>query len=418
MWPGFEPAKGTFDQKYLAAALSLVQSAAQYNITTLLDAHQDCLAETYCGEGAPAWAVTLEGAKDEEGFPMPFAAPFASSNTTHMPTPDECAKLSWSLYQGTFAGAAAYQQLYDSVSTNPNGAREEFALFWGTAAAAFKGVDSVVGIELLNEPFAGNFWKDPALGLPWVADQKNLQPFYDVVAAAVHAADPDRLVFFEPVTWSDQPIVNNATVGFTHAPGGDANALTSVLSFHYYSAPNFGNTTDYMERRLKAAKDLGVGQMVTEFDNGVGDYPAAVATMDIMDSLLLSWITWEYKPLAGSQPNGTCTGCGRGPWLPNGTLDLAEVATLSRTYAQAVAGVTQSMAFDSSSKLFTLVFAPSASITAPTEIYLNEAVHYPSGFTCTVSPASDASCTHVGPNSLHVVASTGASLLTVTISPS
>ncbi len=25
------------------------------------------------------------------------------------------------------------------------------------------------------------------------------QPFYDVVAAAVHAADPDRLVFFEPV---------------------------------------------------------------------------------------------------------------------------------------------------------------------------------------------------------------------------
>ena len=60
---------------------------------------------------------------------------------------------------GTFAGAAAYQQLYDSVSTNPNGAREEFALFWGTAAAAFKGVDSVVGIELLNEPFAGNFWK-------------------------------------------------------------------------------------------------------------------------------------------------------------------------------------------------------------------------------------------------------------------
>ncbi len=44
---------------------------------------------------------------------------------------------------------ASYQDLYDSVASNPAGMREEFALFWGTAAAAFKGVNSVIGIEMV-----------------------------------------------------------------------------------------------------------------------------------------------------------------------------------------------------------------------------------------------------------------------------
>jgi hypothetical protein len=86
---------------------------------------------------------------------------------------------------------------------------------------------------------------DCCRGLP---DAKNLQPFYDAVATAIRNADPDRLVFFEPVTWSDQ-VIYNATVGFTHPPGGAANALSSVLSFHYYGAPNFGNQTGYLDRR-------------------------------------------------------------------------------------------------------------------------------------------------------------------------
>ena len=84
------------------------------------------------------------------------------------------------------------------------------------------------------------------------------QPFYDSVATTLRSADQKHLVFFEPVTWSGQPLINNATVGFTHAPGGAQNALTSALSFHYYSAPNFGNATEYFERRVFVRVCLGV----------------------------------------------------------------------------------------------------------------------------------------------------------------
>ena len=56
--------------------------------------------------------------------------------------------------------------------------------------------------ELMNEPFAGDVFADPLLMEPERADLTNLQPFYDILAPAIRSADPDRIVFFEPVTWS------------------------------------------------------------------------------------------------------------------------------------------------------------------------------------------------------------------------
>ncbi len=38
----------------------------------------------------------------------------------------------------------------------------------------------------MNEPFAGDVFKDPLLMLPGVADLKNLQPFYDGIAPSIH----------------------------------------------------------------------------------------------------------------------------------------------------------------------------------------------------------------------------------------
>ena len=39
-------------------------------------------------------------------------------------------------------------------------------------------------------------------------------------------------------------------------------------------------------------------------------------TLDECDKYLLSWLLWEYKPLAGSI-GGTCTGCSYGAFYPN-----------------------------------------------------------------------------------------------------
>lgn len=63
-------------------------------------------------------------------------------------------------------------------------------------------------------------------------------------------------------------------------------------------------------------------------------------TLELADQHLISWLGWEYKPLI------EITGWGWGPILPDGQVNTPEVAVLSRTFAQAVAGHLQSMSFD------------------------------------------------------------------------
>ena len=48
------------------------------------------------------------------------------------------------------------------------------------ARLALSGLLTHASWQLINEPFCGDFYKDPLLLEPGVADRKNLQPFYDV----------------------------------------------------------------------------------------------------------------------------------------------------------------------------------------------------------------------------------------------
>ncbi len=55
--------------------------------------------------------------------------------------------------------------------------------------------------ELINEPWVGNFFVNPALFLPGIAGLKNLQIFYDKLANAIRSVDKKTLIFYEPVTY-------------------------------------------------------------------------------------------------------------------------------------------------------------------------------------------------------------------------
>ena len=89
-------------------------------------------------------------------------------------------------------------------------------------AAFFKGRPEILGLELINEPFAGNLYLDPLIMVPGVADKLKLQPAYEAIHAPIRAADPDRLLVFAGTTWS------NFGAGFTQPPGGAAHADHSV----------------------------------------------------------------------------------------------------------------------------------------------------------------------------------------------
>ncbi|XP_065883588.1 endoglycoceramidase-like isoform X2 [Dysidea avara] len=258
------------------------------------------------------------------GFPFPLggAAPYDYDPKTGYPKPEDCAKFDWTSYQFSAATSAAYQSIYN----NTNGLLTSMAEFWGKVASTFSDNKFVLGYEIINEPWAGDIFADPTLLLPTVADKKNLANAYDVVNHEIRKYDDQHCVYFEGVTWG------YLSDGFEEVPGGTAYCNRSVLSYHFYEPPQ-------------------------------------------------SWLGWEYKPYV------CITGCGRSLWYPNGTMNMPVAKALSRTYAQAIAGNGVEMTFNHITSEFKLHYKIYESCTSNlTEIYMNEELHYPRGYTATVTP--------------------------------
>ncbi len=89
------------------------------------------------------------------------------------------------------------------------------------------------------------------LAIPSVGERFKFQQFYDRLAQAIRAVDPDTLIFFEPITFD-----NKIPAGFSHPPGGHRFANKSVFAYHYYKPPALGYGT--IDSRVEDGKRLGV----------------------------------------------------------------------------------------------------------------------------------------------------------------
>lgn len=127
--------------------------------------------------------------------------------------------------------------------------------------------------ELMNEPWAGDFFHNPLLMIPGVADQQNLAPFYEKLQSAIRSVDPGGLLFIETVTFED------VRCGFSTVPGGVDFKNRTVLSYHYYRPPNLSPTQAFKER-LRESERLGCGAMLTEF------FVAKVSAMGLQSTSL------------------------------------------------------------------------------------------------------------------------------------
>jgi len=396
MWPGLEPVRGEYNITYLDQLEWIVRRAADFGIYTLLDMHQDVLSEAFCGEGIPGWAVVVKDLSDSKKFAAPKSAePYTAVASDGFPTRQDCNQFNWPSYYSTYAASSAFESLY----TNENGVLDAWAGFWSTVATRFRSLPSVLGYELINEPWAGDVFEDPKLLVPSVADRTRLQPAYDRLASAIRSIDSQALIFFAAVTWDD-PI----PVGFTSAPGGVEFADRSVFAYHFYEPPQFTNEL-YFRQRLNDAKRLSVGSMLTEFERANGedaiDADPFTKTAAVADEFLQSWAMWEMKTFCKESEEslvsdsqqavyGSCkTGYGsRLIWKEDSEeLNPLPCEKLARTYAQFTAGNATKMSFDALSKRFELHWQQDANIASPTIVYVDTLFNYPHGVKVTVTPA-------------------------------
>jgi len=403
-WAGAEPTKdGGWNATWFETVEGIVDSAGSYGLFSLLDHHQDAYSTKVCGTGFPDWTVAdtddkwlykeLLGAKAH--FPAPLAEAFELRGLGPVEiAPGEPNKtLCWNfttktqnnfpLLHATFQTALSYEEMYDNV----DGKLDRFALFWAEVARRTADNKRVLGYELSNEPFSGDFYSHPLNFLPWNADRNRLQATWDKISSAVRPIAPEQLIFWESVTWEVTGI--SERIGYDHAPGGAVYANKSILSFHN-DVRGFKDDPTYYAWREAEAKRLGVAAMVTETGGdqlNLGDAyaPRAVA----------GWMHWDYKKFADwtwdsdGIWNSECVEGGK-PGNVSSCLCVDCVSAFTRFYAQAVAGTLVSISFNATNATGTLVFTPDRAIHAPTVLFVPTKFHFPTGFKLSVVPAAAA----------------------------
>jgi endoglycosylceramidase len=333
-WSALEPTDGApFSEAYLDRVDEIIGRAADAGLWVLVDFHQDAYSKEIGEDGEPRWAIVpkptmlLGGPLDDLG-----------ARRTSMQVIDA--------FDTFFGGSKDGTRL-----------RSRYARAVAKVAERLRGDDRVIGIELFNEPIAGT---------------TQLDRLHDEVIAAVRAADPGRLAFFEPDSLRN--VTDHASLA-TRAPWPG-----TVYAPHVYTLA-FTGTPD--ERRNMTKADLAPSNdnarteadswhaplVITEFGYGPNDIRAADYLRfetELEDQVLASSFFWLWKEESQGGWGLFDHDAKTGVWTERADVRKA----LTRVTPEAIPGFPTSFGFDPEAKRFELVYDGDASITAPLHLYV------------------------------------------------
>jgi endoglycosylceramidase len=235
-WSALEPARGTFDTKYVARIRRAVNWAKARGIYVVLDMHQDAWGEYIA---SPKSEVCAPGAQHQHGWD---GAPKWATITNGTPT---CFS---GIRELAPAVGAAFQNFWDDTQ----GIQGELVATWARLAKAFAAEPAVAGYDLMNEPNPGY-----SVGL---TDTGPIAQYYARTIAAIRAAERSRrhgfshIGFFEPgAIWSaagtDTPpapaLMTDPNVVFApHLYGGSLAAVSVDDGYRFaeQAAAEYGTT--------------------------------------------------------------------------------------------------------------------------------------------------------------------------------
>jgi endoglycosylceramidase len=235
LWEALEPRPGIYDDAYLNRIANTVDLLRRYGIVSLLDFHQDQYNEKFLGEGFPTWSV------QDDGLPNPPIA-FPAG------------------YETNPAVQRAFQNFWaDKPGPRGVGLQERYAAAWAHVAKRFRGNRSVLGYEIMNEPFPGSdYLSCISPGCP--ASDAELTSLEHKVDRAIRSQDARTLVFYEPYV----------TFNFGYPDGvgalGDPRAVFAWHDYCLAPSPNgcASNETTMQVAAARVAK-TGEGTFMTEY---------------------------------------------------------------------------------------------------------------------------------------------------------
>jgi endoglycosylceramidase len=131
-WDGFESEPGVYNEDYLKEIDKRIQWAADNGLFVILDMHQDLFGVKF-GNGAPEWAILDEGKTHTTG----------------------------AIWSDAYMMSEAVQTSFDNFWANKPaadgvGIQDRYANLWKHIAKRYANNPTVLGYDIMNEPFAGS----------------------------------------------------------------------------------------------------------------------------------------------------------------------------------------------------------------------------------------------------------------------
>jgi len=402
IWKGLEPKPGVFNAKYVAQIKATVKMLARYGIVSLLDFHQDMLNDLFQGEGFPDWAI-------EDGS---------------LPNP----KLGFS---NNYLANPALEHALDQFFGNapgPDGVRlqQYYAGAWADVAKAFKSVQSVIGYEIMNEPFPGTLWEQCVVVSGCPLFDAELLALYKRVDVAIRKIDKRTLVWYEPnVIFNDGP---NTALG----PLNDPNA---GFAFHDYCLAEPANSSSATNPVCDAEDALVFANAVhhvtqthdalleTEF-GATNDVPELEDLVSRADANRVPWLEWAFCGCNDptTQGPGSVQAMVLNPAKPaTGTnVEWNTVRALTEPYPQVISGIPLAYGYNHATQRFTFSYATTKAAggrfgaDAITQV-ATPSLDYPHGYTVHASGAKVVSRKDAAV--LQLAANRGVQTISLTVTP-
>jgi endoglycosylceramidase len=131
-WDGFEPEPGVYNEAYLKEIDKRIAWAKENGVFVVLDMHQDLYGVKF-GNGAPKWATLDENKKHTEG----------------------------AIWSDSYMLSESVQTSFDNFWLNkpaPDGIglQDHYAALWKHVAKRYANNSTVIGYDIMNEPFPGS----------------------------------------------------------------------------------------------------------------------------------------------------------------------------------------------------------------------------------------------------------------------
>jgi endoglycosylceramidase len=333
-WSALEPTEnGGFDEAYLDKVQAAVDLAGQHGVRVLVDFHQDAYSKEIGEDGAPLWAIVpapeqlLGGPLDDLGARRLSKQVLAAF--------------------GTFFGK----------TDDGKRLRDRFGKAVAHVAARFAKDASVTGIEIYNEPVAGD---------------SAVHDMHAEVLAAARPADPGRLYYFEPSALRNQ---------FDHAPDADRDPWPgTVYAPHVYTLAFGGSdaqhqsmTKDTLRPSNESAREeadswkapLAVGEYGYD-PNGIQADNYLAWQTDLQDEYQASGFFWVWKEESQGSWGLFDHDDKTGAWTERAHVRQA----ITRVAPEAVSGWPESFGYDREKKRFEMTFTADPAVTAKHRIFV------------------------------------------------